>query len=101
MPTKVTKASCSTFTKPTAIQSQCWPVLLDHRDMIGLAETGSGKTLAFTLPGLHDILTKWGNKQPKWQQPMVLVLAPTRELALQSCAVAEDAAKGVGVNLAW
>jgi len=100
LPKNVIKASCSNFIKPTAIQSQCWPVLLSGRDMIGLAETGSGKTLAFTLPGLKDILFKWNNKQPKWQQPMVLVLAPTRELALQSCKVAEDAAKGVGVTLA-
>eukprot|EP01133_Synstelium_polycarpum_P004210 gene4210-4905_t len=69
------------FPNPTAIQSQSWPVALRGRDMIGLAETGSGKTLAFLLPGIVHI-----NAQPflsPGDGPIVLVLAPTRELAMQ------------------
>ena len=44
------------FLKPTAIQSQCWPIISSGRDIIGIAETGSGKTLAFSLPALPHIL---------------------------------------------
>ena len=69
------------FKKPTAIQSQGWPMALSGRDMVGIAETGSGKTLAYVLPGIVHI-----NAQPyleKGDGPIVLVLAPTRELAVQ------------------
>lgn len=69
------------FEKPTPIQSQGWPVALKGRDLIGLAETGSGKTLAFLLPAVVHI-----NAQPLLERgdgPIVLVLAPTRELAVQ------------------
>ena len=38
------------FTKPTAIQSQGWPIALSGRDLVGIAQTGSGKTLAYMLP---------------------------------------------------
>ena len=69
------------FEKPSPIQSQGWPMALLGRDMIGISATGSGKTLAFLLPGMIHI-----NAQPFLQRgdgPIVLVLAPTRELALQ------------------
>jgi len=69
------------FEKPTSIQSQGWPVALKGRDLIGLAETGSGKTLSFLLPCIVHI-----NAQPLLERgdgPIVLVLAPTRELAVQ------------------
>jgi len=69
------------FKAPTSIQSQGWPVALKGRDVIGLAETGSGKTLSFLAPAIVHI-----NAQPYLQAgdgPIVLVLAPTRELALQ------------------
>jgi ATP-dependent RNA helicase DDX5/DBP2 len=69
------------FSAPSSIQSQGWPVALSGRDMIGLAETGSGKTLAFLLPAIVHI-----NAQPMLKPgdgPIVLVLAPTRELAQQ------------------
>jgi len=69
------------FKEPTAIQSQGWPVALKGRDVIGLAETGSGKTLSFLLPSIVHI-----NAQPFLERgdgPIVLVLAPTRELAVQ------------------
>lgn len=69
------------FKAPTPIQAQGWPMALSGRDMIGIAETGSGKTLAFLLPAIVHI-----NAQPLLQRgdgPIVLVLAPTRELACQ------------------
>jgi len=70
------------FREPTPIQVQGWPIALSGRDMVGIAETGSGKTLAFLLPAIVHI-----NAQPyltKGDGPIVLVLAPTRELAVQT-----------------
>lgn len=69
------------FPAPTAIQSQGWPMALTGRDVVGIAETGSGKTLTYCLPAIVHI-----NAQPLLAQgdgPIVLVLAPTRELAVQ------------------
>lgn len=69
------------FSEPTAIQAQGWPMALKGRDLIGIAETGSGKTLAYLLPAIVHI-----NAQPRLAHgdgPIVLVLAPTRELAVQ------------------
>jgi hypothetical protein len=74
-------SACETFSKPTPIQAQCWPVIMGGRDVIGVAETGSGKTLAFFLPAMMHCATP----APKGSTtPRVLVLAPTRELAMQS-----------------
>ncbi|ODV88884.1 hypothetical protein CANCADRAFT_28219 [Tortispora caseinolytica NRRL Y-17796] len=75
------------FDAPTAIQSQGWPMALSGRDMVGIAQTGSGKTLSFILPAIVHI-----NAQPLLQRgdgPIALVLAPTRELAVQIQAEAE------------
>mmetsp|Transcript_6816 Transcript_6816/g.9167 ORF Transcript_6816/g.9167 Transcript_6816/m.9167 type:complete len:491 (-) Transcript_6816:205-1677(-) len=69
------------FQSPTPIQSQGWPMALLGRDMVGISATGSGKTLAFLLPAMVHI-----NAQPYLQPgdgPIVLVIAPTRELAIQ------------------
>lgn len=69
------------FEHPTPIQSQGWPMALSGRDVVGIAQTGSGKTLAFLLPAIVHI-----NAQPLLRPgdgPIVLVLAPTRELAQQ------------------
>ena len=69
------------FTKPTPIQSQGWPMALSGRDVVGIAETGSGKTLTYCLPAIVHI-----NAQPllaPGDGPIVLILAPTRELAVQ------------------
>ncbi|XP_010550696.1 PREDICTED: DEAD-box ATP-dependent RNA helicase 30 [Tarenaya hassleriana] len=69
------------FTEPTPIQAQGWPMALKGRDLIGIAETGSGKTLAYLLPALVHV-----SAQPRLAQddgPIVLALAPTRELAVQ------------------
>lgn len=69
------------FKIPTAIQAQGWPIALSGRDMVGIASTGSGKTLSYILPAIVHI-----SNQPRLQRndgPIVLVLAPTRELAQQ------------------
>ncbi|KAH1117467.1 hypothetical protein AAZX31_17G082700 [Glycine max] len=76
------------FADPTPIQAQGWPMALKGRDLIGIAETGSGKTLAYLLPALVHV-----NAQPRLAHgdgPIVLVLAPTRELAVQ---IQEEALK--------
>ncbi|KAL8230592.1 hypothetical protein R6Q57_000370 [Mikania cordata] len=76
------------FNEPTPIQSQGWPMALKGRDLIGIAETGSGKTLSYLLPAFVHVAA-----QPSLAHgdgPIVLVLAPTRELAVQ---IQEEAGK--------
>uniref|UniRef100_A0A1A9WNX6 RNA helicase n=1 Tax=Glossina brevipalpis TaxID=37001 RepID=A0A1A9WNX6_9MUSC len=70
------------FKTPSPIQTQAWPILLKGEDMIGIAQTGTGKTLAFLLPALVHIEYQ---STPRSERggPNVLILAPTRELALQ------------------
>ncbi|CAH1961803.1 unnamed protein product [Acanthoscelides obtectus] len=70
------------FEKPSPIQAQAWPVLLSGEDLIGIAQTGTGKTLAFLLPALIHIDGQLGRREDRGG-PAVLVMAPTRELALQ------------------
>ncbi|MED6218174.1 Envelope glycoprotein gp160, variant 2 [Stylosanthes scabra] len=79
------------FVEPTPIQAQGWPMALKGRDLIGIAETGSGKTLSYLLPALVHV-----SAQPRLAHgdgPIVLVLAPTRELAVQ---IQEEAQKFAG-----
>ena len=64
------------FEEPTRIQERCIPPLLEGKDIIGKARTGSGKTAAFALPIIQRVTIK--SRKPK-----ALILAPTRELALQ------------------
>lgn len=89
------------FEEPTPIQRQAIPIALENRDLIGLAETGSGKTLAFLIPILMLL-----QKSPKIIEetaadgPYALILAPTRELALQIEAEAERFSKSLGFRVA-
>ncbi|KQV25190.1 MULTISPECIES: DEAD/DEAH box helicase [unclassified Microcella] len=81
------------YETPSAIQAATIPPLLQGRDVVGLAQTGTGKTAAFALP----ILSRLDLSQ---KSPQALVLAPTRELALQVCEAFEKYAahlKGVHV----
>ncbi|RPD75560.1 DEAD-domain-containing protein [Lentinus tigrinus ALCF2SS1-7] len=75
------------YTTPTPIQAQALPLALKGKDIVGVAETGSGKTLAYGLPILHHLLTEaYSHPIPnsKTRRPVrALILAPTRELALQ------------------
>lgn len=69
------------FDFPTPIQAQGWPIAMSGQNMVGIAKTGSGKTLAYILPATVHI-----NNQEQLRRndgPIVLVLAPTRELAQQ------------------
>lgn len=90
------------FKAPSPIQAQCWPVLLHEgddgkrRDVVGIAETGSGKTLAFSVPALTSLAKEHiGGKR---RTPRMLVLAPTRELAMQSHVVIEEFGSLVGLT---
>ena len=65
------------------IQSAAIPILLEGRDVIGQSQTGSGKTAAFALPAIEKV-------DPLLKAPQVLILCPTRELAVQ---VAEEVAR--------
>src|SRR5699024_6241815 len=67
----------SNYLKPTPIQMQVIPLMLDQREMIACAPTGSGKTLSFLLPIIHHL------KEPKSLGFRAIILAPTRELAKQ------------------
>ena len=67
------------FLHPTPIQAQAIPPVLEGRDVIGCAQTGTGKTAAFVLPILHKLLQVPGRGYVR-----ALIVAPTRELALQS-----------------
>ncbi|MGO1226816.1 DEAD/DEAH box helicase [Brachybacterium sp. AOP42-C2-15] len=77
------------FTTPSAIQSQAIPPLLEGRDVIGVAQTGTGKTAAFGLPLLAAI-------DPNLRQVQALVLAPTRELAMQVADAIASFATSIG-----
>jgi len=68
------------YTRPTPIQAQAIPHLLAGRDLLGVAQTGTGKTAAFALPILHRLTFA---RRPSACHARVLVLTPTRELALQ------------------
>ena len=69
------------FITPTPIQTLAIPPQLDGRDILGVARTGSGKTAAFGLPILHQILGTHIKRSPRTAR--ALILAPTRELAVQ------------------
>ncbi|EKT61527.1 DEAD/DEAH family ATP-dependent RNA helicase [Providencia sneebia] len=74
------------YEKPSPIQKQCIPLLMEGNDVLGMAQTGSGKTAAFSLPLLHNI-------DPDLKAPQILVLAPTRELAVQVAEAMSDFSK--------
>lgn len=69
------------YTHPTPIQAEAIPSLLEGRDLLGCAQTGTGKTAAFALPILHRLVE--ANKKALPRHTRVLVLTPTRELAIQ------------------
>lgn len=78
------------ITNPTPIQDQAIPLMLEGRDVIGLANTGTGKTLAFLLPTVQHLLTNAGSR--------ALIIAPTRELAEQIEEECRYIAKGSGLH---
>ena len=76
------------YETPSPIQAQCIPVLLDGRDLIGMAQTGTGKTAAFALPLMEQI-------DVKVAKPQALILTPTRELAIQVAEALQSYAKNL------
>lgn len=83
------------FAAPTPIQAQGWPVAVNGDDLVSVAKTGSGKTLAFLLPAFRTIAKKQLDAS---NGPVVLVLAPTRELAVQIEAVAVQFGAAYDIN---
>lgn len=77
------------YTSPTPIQDQTIPVLLEGRDVVGIANTGTGKTAAFLLPLINKVFHDRNQK--------VLIVAPTRELAVQIEDEFKAFAKGLGM----
>lgn len=100
-------AACAEFQRPTPIQAQCWPVLAAGRDVIGIAETGSGKTHSFLVPALSHVLslqasssssTPATTNNPSALAPWVLIIAPTRELAMQTADICAGSAGACGAS---
>jgi ATP-dependent RNA helicase RhlE len=83
------------YTQPTPIQQNAIPAVVQGRDLIATAQTGTGKTAAFVLPVLHRLLNL-----PARRGTRVLVLTPTRELALQIQETVETLAEGTGIKAA-
>lgn len=69
------------YERPTPIQAQAIPAIMSGRDLIGIAKTGSGKTVAFLLPMIRHVLDQ--RKLSPTEGPIVLIMTPTRELAMQ------------------
>jgi ATP-dependent RNA helicase RhlE len=80
------------FEKPTPIQEQAIPLILDNQDLIACAQTGTGKTAAFVLPILHKIFSS------DKRHLNTLIIAPTRELALQIDQQVEGLSYFLGVS---
>ena len=80
------------YEKPTPIQEQSIPSILEHRDVLGTAQTGTGKTAAFAIPILQNLAERKG---PKNNHIKALILTPTRELAIQI----EESFNAYGKNL--
>ncbi|MCL1634990.1 ATP-dependent RNA helicase RhlB [Luteimonas sp. SX5] len=78
------------FTRCTPIQALTLPVALPGRDVAGQAQTGTGKTLAFLITVINRLLTRPALAERKPEDPRALILAPTRELAIQ---IHKDAVK--------
>lgn len=80
------------FTTPTPIQERAIPVILTGKDVVGIAQTGTGKTLAYILPAFTRLA------QGKIDRNQILVLTPTRELAVQVEEVAEEFGRAMQIR---
>ncbi|MDQ3951209.1 MAG: DEAD/DEAH box helicase, partial [Gemmatimonadota bacterium] len=86
------------YEEPTPIQREAIPPLLEGRDLLGQAATGTGKTAAFALPLIQRILPGQPDGDPDRQRRVsVLILAPTRELAMQVAEAVHRYGKALGV----
>lgn len=88
---------------PFPIQAATIPVVLEGRDVLGRGKTGSGKTIAFGAPTVERLMALWaesgkaGGKRQMGRKPRALILAPTRELALQIDRTVQPIAQSVGL----
>ena len=92
-PRLLTNVQAMEFETPTPIQNATIPAALTGQDILGSAETGTGKTAAYLLPILHRLINS-----PRPRRPRVLVLVPTRELALQVAEQAKQLGTGTGIR---
>jgi ATP-dependent RNA helicase RhlE len=83
--------------QPTPIQQKAIPIILKGKDLLGIAQTGTGKTAAFCLPILQNLLSNTEFRlMPK--NPRVLILTPTRELAIQVHQSLQTYGKGLALK---
>lgn len=87
------------FTHCTPIQAEALPRVLEGRDVAGQAQTGTGKTAAFLLAGFQRLLTQPASEERRANQPRMVVIAPTRELAVQIHKDAEQLGAHTGFRL--
>lgn len=80
------------YKTPTPIQAACIPLLLQNKDLMGLAQTGTGKTAAFALPLIQQLSKRSG--KPPGRRVRALILSPTRELAAQSMKISAPTPEG-------
>lgn len=85
------------YKRPTSVQAQTIPHALDGRDLLGSAPTGTGKTAAFLLPAIQHLLD-YPRRKPG--APRILILTPTRELAMQVAEQAEELAEFTNLSIA-
>lgn len=85
------------YTRPTAIQLEAIPAAMEERDVLGSAPTGTGKTAAFLLPAIQHLLD-YPRRKPG--APRILILTPTRELAMQVAEQAEELAQFTHLKIA-
>ncbi|MBA6328838.1 ATP-dependent RNA helicase RhlB [Colwellia sp. MB02u-6] len=95
-PTVVNGLESMGFEYCTAIQAKSLPILMTGKDIAGQAQTGEGKTIAFLAATFHHLLQK---KDVSHNQPRALIMAPTRELAIQIHRDAIEMAKSTGLRL--
>lgn len=81
------------YERPTSIQKEAIPHILNGKDLLGIARTGSGKTASFALPILEQLIS--GPTGDKSRQPKALVMVPTRELSVQVAEVFRDLSKSL------
>jgi ATP-dependent RNA helicase DDX5/DBP2 len=87
------------FARPTPIQAQAWPLAVEGKDLISIAKTGSGKTCGFLLPVFHHHQQATGGQfQRGFTKPILLVLAPTRELSVQILEEAQKFGRPLGIR---
>ncbi|XP_026714292.1 probable ATP-dependent RNA helicase DDX46 [Athene cunicularia] len=85
------------YEKPTPIQTQAIPAIMNGRDLIGIAKTGSGKTIAFLLPMFRHIMDQRALEEG--EGPIAVIMTPTRELALQITKECKKFSKTLGLRV--